>query len=316
MEMNRKETFMNGTKYYKSNMELEEALKSVIRISDYDPVKKIYTAKENDSNIIHLNEEELQKDWTRLVPDAMIMMCIVEYDDLADVLFCAHKKDGATFKAVPDIVCRQNIIDVYSGNTNTIGMCISQKTKLDQVGFEELLQYNEMNAMYVSMCYIDDTIDDILEYTNTKRADAVLRRLNENYYSKYEVIKGSFKTLKELLMNNQFMLEYHMMFDILEVPFSIKWKDLVPKQALVDIIAETTRKVPSALYVIPYNKSINLKSFEREYILATADPARAKEDDRDIYIIGFDVNEKMSYTEYKHGGIENLKQKIHDIGFS
>ena len=28
------------------------------------------------------------------------------------------------------------------------------------------------------------------------------------------------------------------------------------------------------------------------------------------------IDENISYTDYKHGGIENLKQKIRDIGFS
>lgn len=315
--MSRKEAFLNGTKYYKSNEGgLDEVMQSVIRISSYDESKKIYTAKNKSNDIIHLTENELKNDWTRLIPDAMIMMCIVTYDDMSDVLFCVHKREGSVYKAVPDVVCRQNILDVYSGNTNTVGMCISHKTKLDGVGFEEILQYHEMDAMYISMAYIDDTIDDILEYTNSKRADAVLRRLKENYYSKYKIIKGSYPTLKELLMNNQFMSEYHMMFDIVEVPFSLKWKDLLPKQALVDIIAEISRKVPSAFYIIPYDKSIDLKKFERDYILATADPVRANADDRDIYIVGYDIDENISYTDYKHGGIENLKQKIRDIGFS
>lgn len=307
-----------GTKLYQRDQSLEKALDSVIRIKKYDEEKKEYTAYDVDGNLIHVSEEETRTKWTRLNPDALFMLSIVEFDGLTDVLVCVHKRDGSDFKPVPDIVARQNILDIYSGNANTVGMCVSEKTKASGIEFGTFLQYDEMLAMYVSVAYIDDTIDDILRFTNTKRADKILQRLHTNHYSGgiNNLIKGSATSLKELLMSNQFMMEYHYAFDVVEVPFSLKKPELVPDTALADIIAEITRKVPSAIYVVRYDKSVDLSKFEREYILATANSAKAHDDDRDIYVVGYDVNEKISYTDYKYGSRENMLQKLNELGFS
>ena len=130
-------------------------------------------------------------------------------------------------------------------------------------------------------------------------------------------ISGWCSSLKELLYENQFMKDFHDAFNIEEVPFSIRDMDSpVTKSLMMDIVANVLQVCPIKIYIAKYDKSINLNEINKKYILACADSHKCADDDRDIYIVGCDIDPLRTYANYKYGSKENMENRLKELGFN
>ena len=316
-----------GAKYFRADLG-ESALKdSVIRVISYDDFDKLFKVVDTDGNTSKIDEEELSK-YTRLNPDGILMASYVKYDGLDDVLLTFHKIENRKVNETPSIVCRQNIIDVFAmmeGKNNRVGLCVSDQTCPEGVEFKDILAYDTLEDTSVVQTYMEDTLDDLLLAIGHKKADKILRNLKQRYEQRVKEeqneagnykIYGVCETLEELMSTNDFMTEYHRIFEVLEVPFSLKWEEKLPKRALLDIIAEHEHKVPHKFYIFPYDRTIDTNSFYKNWLFMTADPKKASKGDRDIYIVGYDIDYKTSFAQFKYGSTENMMNQFHNLGFS
>jgi len=316
-----------GTKVYQKEEGKDPDIKRVI---SYKNDSKQYKVKDlATKKVLMMDKEEVEREWTRLNPDALIMLYTAIFDGLEDVLICVHKRVDRQFERTPHIVCRQNVVDMYRMSNNVsifqpcIGMCLSRNAVLENLRFEDFLRYDdELTSHTATVVYIDDTFNDIIEFMDTRKADKVLRNNKEGYWHKYEEAEmyglrviGVCSTVEELLKTNAFMFDYHAIMDIAEVPFSLRDPDKIPRKALVDVITHITRTVPEEIYVLKYDKSINISQFKRKYILMTADPEKCDPDDTDIYIVCYDESIMMSYVEYVYGSREGMKDKLRELGW-
>ena len=316
-----------GAKYFRSDIEQSALQDSIIRILSYDDFDRLYKAIDKDGKSIKITQEELDK-YTRLNPDGFLMISYVKYDGLDDVLLTFHKIENRKINETPSIVCRQNIIDVFAmmeGKRNRIGLCVSDQTCPEGINFGDILAYDSLEDTAIVQTYMEDTLDDLLTILNHKKADKLLRNLKQSYDQRVKeekenagdyTIYGVCSTLEELMETNDFMTEYHRIFEVLEVPFSLKWEEKLPKRALLDIIAEHEHKVPKTFYIFPYDRTIDTNEFYKNWLFMTADPKKAAKDDRDIYIVGYDIDYQTSFAQFKYGSKANMINKFQELGFS
>ena len=325
-----------GCKYFLSTKGEEAAINSLFRVIDVRPGA---TDDSREVKIKYLNTDETKwinadklGEYTKLNPDAYLMYSIVEYDGLKDVLFTIHKVgDNGKVNPAPSMACRQNIVNLFSmmkQENNRIGVSVTTSTLPIGMEMAQILAFDELKESGISLLYKEDTIDDILSVLPTKKLDKVFRDI-WNYYDQ----KGEFKydsgplhlygvanSTEEFFRENDVIHDYHDIFDIIEVPFSLKWKEKVPQKALVSIIAEATHKVPKRCYVYPYSRTIDMSDIQKDYLLMTANPDKAEKDDRDIYIVGYDINHSATYAQFKYGSKENMQkyfeQRTKELGFS
>ena len=315
-----------GAKYFRADLGESALQSSAIRILSFDDFDKLYKAIDYKGETKKINEEELKK-YTMLNPDGILMVSYVKNDGLNDVMLTFHRIKDHKASSTPSIICRQNAVDIFAaleGKNNRIGLCVSNQTCPTGVRFKDILDYDEMESAYLVYLYMEDTLDDILTVCNHKKADKVLRNLKMKYDQLVKDDKegGDYKlygvceTLEELLSTNDFMTEFHREFEVLEVPFSLKWEEKLPKKALLEVIAEHTHKVPNKFYVVPYNRTIDVSTLYKNWIFMTADPKKAAKDDRDIYIVGYDIDYQTTFAQLKYGSKENMVQKFQELGFS
>lgn len=272
---------------------------------------------------VFIPESIIENDCVKLNPDAVMAIAVVETDGLKDVMVNVHLRNKTAFNEKPCIVCRQNVIDIFAvmaKSTDSIGICISENTIPAGMEIENFVEHEKLIGIREICLYMDDSLDNMLELINTRMYDtllsnnaAILKRVNGNDASK---VNGACMTLRELLKTNDFMHDYHEAFNIVEVPFSLGWEQIIPKKALSDIIVEISHAVPDTVYVVPYDKSRDLRDIKKPYILATADPVKANSSDTGIYIVSYDIHPSISYEQYKYGGKDEMKKKFSDMGFS
>lgn len=311
---------VKGERYYKFlNEEDYEEIR--IKSTRGKSIKVIKDGVEKE-----MDEKVILDDYIRLIPEAMLSISIVEADKLKDVMIAVHKLgDNGVIPKTPTLIARQNVIDPFmdvqshirAGNFNKlpIGFSSLVANLPEGVKLESYMAYDELITMDIGYTYLEDTIDDIIELFESNKVKNAFLSTYAFYDKNKDKVDGHSKTFREFLEKNKFISDYHAMFDIFELPFSIRDQDLVPKQALLEIVADIRHVVPSMIIVIPYNKEIDVTEFEKPFIYATADPDRAAEDDRAIYIVGYE-DSGQDYADWKYGGKNKMAEKLTELGFN
>lgn len=268
--------------------------------------------------------ETVNNKWTRLTPDAIMSINAVEHDGLKDVIVLLFPTKER--HKLPAVVCRQNVVDVFCFDPNsshvTVGCSITEATCPVGIDYESFMHADgeTIASTYVAV-YNTDIIEGVLEGIRVTKYDTILRA-NENKFKQHPrmlnsaVTIGWTSSLLEMLKFNRFQTDMYGAFGIVEVPYSLKDPELVPMDAMADIILSETEDIPAKIYIYRYDKTISLSDIKRKYILCTAEVSEREEDDTGVYIVGYDVDETANYIEHKYGSVENLNNKLTELGFS
>lgn len=290
---------MSGDRFYKkvSNDDSED-----IRLVRFKGVNDVSVIQTNGKQF-KISKQSLEENYVKLIPDGIVTFSIVDTGkvndkDTKDILVSLYKTDDLNDgNNIPYVVCRQNIQDFFTTQINTnpyvqyAGLCMSKNSCPEGVQFEMILACNGiLNNVGVSI-YLDDSLEDILSLINTSKYDSLLQDMHSHIA--FNVV-GHCKSLKELLVDNEFMYEFHTTFDIIEVKFDteiIRNDELHPEQR--SILEEIIKCEMFKTYVIPFDREIDLHEIQRSYIMIS-------DSKNDIYIIAYDKGEYLNET-YKKG---------------
>lgn len=293
-----------GDKFYKY-IEEEDRIE-IVRIIKMKNTETFIIEREDTKDKFKINRDRLLSEFTRLKSDGFISFAIVNLqDNLKDVIVSLYRsKDIDNKVALPYAACRQNIFDLFSSqikreginsDVTYIGISVSVDTIPEDTPYEMVLSCNGIIENTMVSVYIDDTLDSILSMIRESKYDLVLKTLN-NRLSDPKIV-GSCESLRDLLIYNNFMYDFHKGFNIVKVPFKVEILEsyeILPEQR---IYLENDLKVEMfRTYTLEYDKEINLNKIEREYILIS------------------DVNDKLYILAYDKGKYINrvYQQNIKD----
>ena len=294
-----------GDKFYKY-IEEEDRIE-IVRIIKMKNTETFIIEREDTKDKFKINRDRLLSEFTRLKSDGFISFAIVNLqDNLKDVIVSLYRsKDIDNKVALPYAACRQNIFDLFSSqikregvnnDVTYIGISVSVDTIPEDTPYEMVLSCNGIIENTMVSVYIDDTLDSILSMIRESKYDLVLKTLN-NRLSDPKIV-GSCESLRDLLIYNNFMYDFHKGFNIVKVPFKVEILEsyeILPEQRIYlenDLKVEIFRT-----YILEYDKEINLNKIEREYILIS-------DIDDKLYILAYDKGKYINRV-YQ----QNIKDK-------
>lgn len=277
-----------GSKMYKFNENDELDIIRVLSSEEsIDEIKYIDLNRKSYKG----SYKEIVNSYRLLSPDGMIMFSIVNIGEAKDVVVVL--KPFPITDDLPYAVCRQSISDFFTNNLRKseiatyVGISVSKDTCPSNIDFKDVLSCTGVEYNLPVAIYIDDTLDSILSLFRHKKYDTTLRNLEIILKNnmKDNIVLGCSKTLKELLLNHNFMYDFRKCFHIMELPFAI---DEDSDELSIDNIQYMSNELNDQItktYVVRYSKEINLKEIKRKYVLA----ASAVDNYSKIYLVGYDV---------------------------
>jgi hypothetical protein len=282
-----------GAKFYKL---VEEGME-VIRIIKYN--KKYHNflyydevAYRNSGNITKniISEDELQKDYTYVIPDIILSFNIVNsyFNDnkIKDIIILASTKESDK----DCILCRQMFIDLYAlcincksiDTFNRLGFCITKDSAIslspnkDEKSYDNFkVHYGLLSSIMVNV-YLNDVIDDMLPIFLKYKYDSMnhLLKTLSNKFPNYYI----YNNIPELLKGTGFMYELDKMFKIYTVPFKIEDCKLLNAQLhyLENEISHTINN----MLIIDYDDDINTNLIEVDYLII-------RDSDNKLYLLTY-----------------------------
>lgn len=200
--------------------------------------------KDNDESIVFLidethkttmktTESKLKKDYIFIVADAMmnIMYTKDESKDpqnpIYDMFVCVNKSTNVSNGSnEPCIVARQNIYSTSKNFMNTsnkhfVGDCFNGNSLPDSNShLSDLFEFTSIEETWQICMYLDDTLD-VLKYLGEQRKEIddkfkSIRQANTNKF-----IYGYSDSLNSFLEDNNFLMHYRYIFNIMQIDFSI-----------------------------------------------------------------------------------------------
>ncbi len=281
--------FLLGSKYFRYIDDDIEILR-VYKCNDIEV--KLYNDKDKDKTF-KMTIKELEENYTKLNPHAVINFCIVKVgNNLDDVIVAMHKmSDLFSNEPTPYCVCRQNITDVFANqiklsNKMYVGCSMSLETCPPDVDYRIMIACNGITKSVNVCSYIDDTLDDILKMVKTKDFDRSLEALftdhvnyevktnpalsmMKNRIMKLDTYNGYCKSLKDLLEKNNFMYDFYRAFNIIPIDLELTYdkETNIVSQDIVDIISDIYEINIISTYCIEYWYDIVLEDIENDYVL-------------------------------------------------
>ena len=276
-----------GSKYFRYIDDELEIIR-VFRVKQSAKKVKYWTS---DHEVKTMSFDELE-DWTMLSADGIINSIIVKSGDYSDVIVTLSKLPNET--GMPQVICRQGILDIFTDkmkknmNVSYIGASVSQETCPAEIEFTYLLACDSIVENFPTVVYLDDTFEDIISLISSDRIDKVLANramtISRVDMARDSKTLGSCSTLRELLESNKFIYDFRKCFSIIEVPFSIDPDSDELDDQNTDYLGNAIGTFITETYMIPYSKEINLKNFNRDYVLISS----AADNYNKIYIVGYD----------------------------
>lgn len=277
-----------GSKFYRYDDNNEPI---VVRIVNVDTAKNVIRYI-NDAGVKwKANLDEFKSNYRMLTPDANISFSIVDLNGDKDIVVAAKKMPKHIDEAnrddrLPDIICRQMSNDIFANipepNRRIIGVCVSQDTCPPNIDYKLLLSCTGIDKSTMISVYLDDSLESIMKFVNTKEMDSILRELSKKYINYYE---GLTTSVRDLLFNNRFMFDYRKLFGIMEIPFHVDPESSHLNAFNVAFLSNELKVNITETYVLKYDKSIDMETIYRDYVLVTP----AADGYKDVYIVGYDV---------------------------
>lgn len=272
----------------------------VVRIKNLD---SFVLQHEETKETIKATSDFIKTNYTKLKPDGYISFAIVDLQDgIKDTIISLYRlKDLESGEQLPYAACRQNIYDLFTNqikekNKTYIGVSISKDTVPEGTPYEIILSCNGISYNSMVSVYIDDTLDKILPMIKEDKYDLVLKTLKNNMSD--NTIFGNCETLRQLLIENNFMYDFYNAFNIIKIPLDIEvieeTSEIIPYQR--EILEDYLKIEMFKTYVLEYDREIDLDKIQREYVLIS------------------DINDKLFVVAYDKGNYINryYQQNIKD----
>lgn len=291
----------NGDRFYYKHSTNDNLNLRVVRIKN----ENTFNCKRNDGQLVKISKQQLLNNYIRIVPHGTLFVSIVDMGDkLHDVVVSLFRMSDLKDKSItePWCVCRQHISDIFSETMNQnpylkySGISLSQNTLLKGQKFQDVLACNGILENRKYSVYLNDTIEDLLFLIDKN----YMKRLNDSLENLEHIMNddthtGYVKTLKELLINNDFMYDFLDGFGVQRVSFPITEPDGAELEPLHRYEVE---KITSCemlkTYTIPYSFNINTHEIKRSCQMVS-------DTNNNIFIIAYDKGKYMS---------ESLKDSI------
>lgn len=226
----------------------------------------VYRLRNEENKVATFTKEEIEKYYTKLVPDGTISFAIVELEQkVKDVIVSLYRtKDMKAGDPVPHVVCRQSCYDFFTNPINNIpgllfvGTSVRKDTIPDDTPFQVMLACNEIKYSLNVSYYITDSFQTTLSLFKHDKFDEVLRTLRNNVDTTN--VRGYCQSLDQLLMENNFFFDILESFNIKMVPFEVELEgdDLLHNDVLMELEDVLKHKICNET-TLPYTKMISIE---------------------------------------------------------
>ena len=326
---------MMGCKYYKQKEDGEYEILRVINIKGTDTCVCLIDDKEEKL----INPADILSVYTKLIPDGIISFAIVStrvnptdarYTD--DVIVTVTTSNSIETKQnVPDIICRQNIVDIfyamYSGkeDTEVVGTCLTRNEIPSNLPIEMITHFDKMEYIVTYNTYITDTVFDFLKFMKGKRLrrfDTVLSNGLEAYMKKKGIpdmgqssVKGHCRDLETLLRNNNFEYDMDQVYSITPIKLDVSENLITNKFAngdeyqslnseLVNIFSKVFKMKISKTIVLKYWHDIDLSEFHENEVFLVRDITNS------VYVVRYTTEGKYIESELEIAAVQQAMENI------
>ena len=316
---NNKLIYTRGTKLYRYDND-NLILGRIMKYENDDKYKiKYINGAPFDGAISWITYEEAHNKFVRLIPDAAISFNIVKDKSIRDVMVLVHPLIDGKIDNMPSAVCRQDVVDIFRMSTKATpvegqvwaGISINKNNCPAECNIVQFMDCEEFQFSVMVYAYIDDTLDDILQFVFENKFDNILEDYEKKHHG--DNLVGICTSLRELLEDKGFMYDFHEVLGVIEVPFVINKNN---EHLLANIISQIEQKTVTNIYVMDYSKEIDTTEFQRPYKLMTSDCyIKDNPEAKKIHIVGYDVDENIPYLATKYG-TEDKEEIIKQMGFN
>ena len=279
-----------GCKYYTYDEDTSKV--QVVRIHKVKNTNKIIARVEIDQGevcklpkMIILTKRDIEDNYTKLVPDGIVVFNTVKYQGLDDVTVTVFKtdKNGYINNNMPYCICRQLIRDFFDfmikGNWNlcTFGMSISTDTIPEGMNFNSAFAIDQVIDTRIVSIYFDDNFADIIKFINTINYDDALERtynrITKDWHKADEL--GFVNNLRDLLYFNNFQDDLDRAFGVTHVHTVFTEENFTGNKLTyrqVETIGDEINKNIDADHIlVKYDKTIVLSKIKYAYKLLRDD---------------------------------------------
>lgn len=293
-----------GDKFYrKINDEIE--IIRLVKMRNED--KLVFSTKDTKQELVMTRKELLDK-YKKLRSHAKLAFSIVEVEnEVKDVMVTLYRPQDEK-SGLPYCVCRQGIIDFLNPTDEKspqqfVGISISKDTIPSNVNYYKVLGCTNVIYSQTISVYAYDKFEELFSLIPERfitKADNVLKQRKEEM--KNTRLVGWCSTLRELLIQNQFMYDFRKAFNIELFPEEvvIEEDNKLNTNQVIQLEDIFKTEIFDTLVVL-YDEKINIKAIERDYLLIS-------DTKDDVYIVAYDKGEYLNRA-YKDvfKNIRNIK---------
>lgn len=316
----------------------------VIRITNI--IKGICTIKNLKTGEINkLEPDYILRNYTKLINDGVIVFAIVETCSdhekgimVPDVVIMGYTAEGFKNNR-PDVICRQNIIDIFQNIYNAsykkndpndktiVGTSLTRNCVPQGMNMEMLAQCDKITYIATYNTYLTDSvdfiIDEVMSAKKRRKFDEVLENCLSEYLKATKIpdigqkhVKGHCRDLKTLIHNNNFGYDFDSIFGITPVKFPFDEKVLQDAQFKNGLEYKTLtndfRNIFSNIFktkintsvVVKYDHDIDLSEIpEGGYFLI-------RDSLGDVYVIRYTTNGEFLESELQIDAMQNAVEMI------
>ncbi len=291
----------------------------IFRVVGFQSSDTIVLQNEETKEKFKILYKDLIDGFTKIIPDGIMCIMTVGISDktsLQDVIVAYSTMKHISEKTgIPDIVCRQNINDIFNfvqtKNMTIVGCCATPNSMPEGVPYECMMACDSVNSELFVSTYIDDELDDILSCIRTKKIDSVLNELFEaaiknlnkdekEKAKKNNIYCGYVPTLKLLLESNTFMSEFYLANGILKLPFKLFGENSDPNIGVLSIgslmkLQDICEMIFNSHSIVEYKRDINFGMLKNNSYLLLKDTTNK------LYVFAYDSDsvfdpERINYA--------------------
>jgi hypothetical protein len=311
-----------GAKYQRIVENKRSYILRVNRITKDDDGNEIcYLIDEEHNNLtVKKTAEELKNDYILIVPDCMMNIMFTKDDrnpenPIFDIFVCVNKSaDVNNGNNEPCIVARQNMYSVSKnfmstkGNKYYVGDCFNRKTlPSGNQKLSDLFEFTSIEESWQVCMYIDDSLD-VLKYLgeDINTINSYFSKIKTLYHNEFTY--GYDTSLKEFLINNNFMDHFRYAFNILPLDFPIDIKDNRDADGNIIFNKKQQTKFEDAIMkhitnvtILPYDKDIDVSKIVSYTHMIVSDSMNK------IYLIAYVVIDNYAIDADLLSHIANIK---------
>lgn len=326
---------MLGCKYYKQK---EDGSFDILRVVNLKGTDTCICLINNKDEVL-MKPNEILSQYVKLTPDGVISFAIVSTqvspkderytEDVLVTASTAYTLDSN--QGVPDIICRQNVVDIfyamYSGkeDTDMVGTCLTRNEIPANMPIEMITHFDKLDYIVTYNTYITDTVYDFIKFMKGKRLrrfDTVLENCMAQYMKSKGVpdmgqssIKGHCRDLETLLRNNNFAYDMDQIYSITPIKLSVpdnlvtntfadgsEYKSL--NSDLVNIFSKVFKMKISKTIVLKYEHDIDLSEFGENEIFLIRDNSDS------VYVVRYTTEGKYIESELEIATIQEAMDNI------